>query len=154
MNAEAHSDLDLDLEENPFSAKRAAEPAPAATASPVAEAAERLKRAAGSNVRRLREAAEAGFETYRSSAVEGGQTAPAKPAPNWDELREKAKELHREGEAWARENPTAAVAIAAGAGLFLGLLLKRSPVNTYGCPVGAAPPRVSGRSWKRRALRR
>ena len=40
-------------------------------------------------------------------------------------MRDKLKELHREGEVWARQNPTAAVAIAAGAGFVLGLLLKR-----------------------------
>lgn len=118
MNADTHNDLDLDLDENPFSQSYTPEP------SPVADAAERLKHAAGANAQRLRSAAAAGFSAYREAAP-SKSTEASPSAPNLDELRAKAKELHREGEAWARQNPTAAVAIAAGAGLVLGLLLKR-----------------------------
>jgi ElaB/YqjD/DUF883 family membrane-anchored ribosome-binding protein len=121
MTAEAHADLDLDLEDqSPFTQARSAEGNQ--IPSPVVEAAERLKNAAGDNVRRLRNAAEAGIKSFRETDAEND--APLS-TPTMDELRDKAKALHREGEAWARENPTAAVAIAAGAGLVLGLLLRR-----------------------------
>jgi ElaB/YqjD/DUF883 family membrane-anchored ribosome-binding protein len=115
-----HAEHDLDLEETPFSRQSGG-----TVPSPVVEAAERLKQAAGENAKRLRSAAEAGFRTFKEAAPESTADSSAVAAPNWDELRAKAKELHREGEAWARENPTAAVAIAAGAGFVLGMLLKR-----------------------------
>ncbi len=117
MNAEQ------DIEPNPFTSSF--EETPPRT-SPAVEAAERLKRAAGDNVRRLRDAAEAGFRTFREATdPEAGQQGQEPASPAWDEVRGKLKELHREGEAWARENPTAAVLTAAGAGLVLGLLLRR-----------------------------
>ncbi len=124
MNAEH----DLDIDPNPFTAAFDEELPP--QNSPAVEAAERLKHAAGDKVRRLRDAAEAGFRTFRDTAsAPGDDTASAQtqspPNPAWDELRDKLKDLHVEGEAWARENPTAAVLTAAGAGLVLGLLLKR-----------------------------
>ena len=113
----------IDLESNPFSNPFEDDSAAASSAS---AAAERLKSAAGDNIRRLRDAAEAGFRTFRDSADEAPAAATAKPgAPNWEEIRGKLKDLQREGEAWARENPTGAVAIAAGAGFILGMLLKR-----------------------------
>lgn len=115
---------DLDIEPNPFTAAFDEEPP---QSSPTIEAAERLKHAAGDKVRRLRDAAEAGFRTFRDTAAAPTADAETQAAPNptWDELRGKLKELHVEGEAWARENPTAAMLTAAGAGLVLGLLLKR-----------------------------
>ncbi len=91
------------------------------------EAAERLKQAAGNNVKRLQRAAEAGFKSFHSStddsepdnkALNDGENA------TWEDLQEKIKELHRESEEWARKNPTAALLTAAGAGFILGLLLK------------------------------
>ena len=115
-----HAEHDLDLDDTPFSRQ-----ATGTIPSPVAEAAERLKQAAGENAKRLRTAAEAGFRTFKETAPESAAEPTAVAAPNWDELRAKMKELHREGEVWARENPTAAVAIAAGAGFVLGMLLKR-----------------------------
>ena len=91
------------------------------------EAAERLKQAAGNNVKRLQRAAEAGFKSFHSSA---GEPEPCDAAlddsesATWEDLQEKFKELHRESEEWARKNPTAALLTAAGAGFILGLLLK------------------------------
>jgi ElaB/YqjD/DUF883 family membrane-anchored ribosome-binding protein len=116
---------DLDIEPNPFTADFD-EDSP--QASPTVEAAERLKQAAGDNVRRLRDAAEAGFRTFRNATAPEANQAPASTPsenPAWEDLRGKLKDLHTEGEAWARENPTAAILTAAGAGLVLGLLLKR-----------------------------
>lgn len=113
MNAQPES------EHNPFASPF--EEAQPTDPSPAVEAAERLKQAAGSNIRKLREAAEAGIRTFRDASVETAEPT----GQNWDELRSKLKDLHQEGEAWARENPTAAVLAAAGAGFVLGLLLKR-----------------------------
>ncbi len=109
-------------EHNPFASPF--EEVPPTDPSPAVEAAERLKQAAGSNIRKLREAAEAGIRTFRDASVEPAEPAES-AAQNWDEVRNKLKDLHQEGEAWARENPTAAMLAAAGAGFVLGLLLKR-----------------------------
>ncbi|MFP6874539.1 MAG: DUF883 C-terminal domain-containing protein [Verrucomicrobiales bacterium] len=118
MNAEQN----IETSENPFP-----DPfeKPQEKPSQTLEAAERLKQAAGNNVRRLRQAAEAGFKTFQSSAGES-DNSPSENTENatWDELQNKFKELHREGEEWARKNPTAAILTAAGAGFILGLLLK------------------------------
>ena len=75
-------------------------------------------------------AAEAGLRTLGGVGGAGGQDASsaeqaAPPLENWDELRDKLKELHKEAEAWARENPTPAMLAAVGAGFVIGLLLKR-----------------------------
>ena len=91
------------------------------------EAAERLKQAAGNNVKRLQRAAEAGFKSFQSSAGETHADNPSMEnsgSASWEDLQEKFKEFHREGEEWARKNPTAALLTAAGAGFILGLLLK------------------------------
>ena len=98
----AHATSDLDLDANPFAQPDGSDPNP--IPSPVVEAAERLKRAAGSNARRLREAATAGINTFRESTTEDSGEA-AVPAPTWDELKDKAKALHKEGEAWGAREP-------------------------------------------------
>ena len=110
--------------DNPFSSPfEERQPNPSQTL----EAAERLKQAAGNNVKRLQRAAEAGFKSFHSSA---GESEAGNPAPadsenaTWEDLQEKFKTLHRESEEWARKNPTAALLTAAGAGFVLGLLLK------------------------------
>ena len=121
MNAQPEAEA----EPNPFTSPF--EEANPSTSSPAVEAAERLKEAAGSNIRKLRDAAEAGLRSFRDAgSAAAPPTADGNTAtPAMDELRVKMKELHREGEAWARENPTAAMLAAAGAGFVLGLLLKR-----------------------------
>ncbi|MCP4849510.1 MAG: hypothetical protein GY899_16350 [Verrucomicrobiaceae bacterium] len=91
------------------------------------EAAERLKQAAGNNVKRLQRAAEAGFKSFHSAADDGDSGLDAEndgENATWEELQTKFKEFHRESEEWARKNPTAALLTAAGAGFILGLLLK------------------------------
>ena len=98
---------------------------PQAIPSQTLEAAERLKQAAGKNVRRLQKAAEAGIKTFQSSTGEPGNSPPDNTeTATWEDLQSKFKELHREGEEWARENPTTAILTAAGAGFILGLLFK------------------------------
>lgn len=110
--------------ESPF-ADPFAEPQP--RPSQTLEAAERLKQAAGKNVKRLQQAAEAGFKSFQSSSEQADADNPSMEEgenASWEDLQEKLKELHREGEEWARKNPTAALLTAAGAGFILGLLLK------------------------------
>ena len=114
-------------EESPFHESPFPDPFEDKQPSQAMEAAERLKQAAGDNVRRLQRAAEAGFRSFQSSGEQGEDDgAPENGSGNasWEDIQEKLKDLHREGEEWARKNPTAALLTAAGAGFILGLLLK------------------------------
>jgi len=118
MNAEQNIKASENPFPNPFE-----EPQP--IPSQTLEAAERLKQAAGKNVRKLQQAAEAGIKTFQSSTGEPGNGhADNTENATWEDLQNKFKELHREGEEWARENPTTAILTAAGAGFILGLLLR------------------------------
>ena len=118
MNAEQN----IKASENPFP-DPFEEPHP--MPSQTLEAAERLKQAAGKNVRKLQQAAEAGIKTFQSSTGEPGNNTPDNTEnATWEDLQNKFKELHREGEEWTRKNPTTAILTAAGAGFILGLLLR------------------------------
>ena len=118
MNAEQNIQTSENAFPDPF---EESQPGPSQTL----EAAERLKQAASHNVRRLQKAAEAGFKTFQSSTGEPDNSPPDNTEnATWEDLQNKFKELHREGEEWARENPTTAILTAAGAGFILGLLLK------------------------------
>lgn len=93
-------------------------PAPA----PTADACDRLnaaRRFAGEQYEKIRTAAEAQMENVKTY-TEG---ARKQLNQGWDVTCDKAKELHRAGEAYVKENPTGTVLGALGVGVILGLLL-------------------------------
>lgn len=98
------------------------EVAPAPAPAPTADAVERLNAA--------REFASEQYDkVVRAAAAHMDQvnkyTEDARKQINegWDVTCDKAKELHKAGEAYVKENPTGAVLGALGAGVILGLLL-------------------------------
>ena len=92
------------------------EPAPTADACDRLEAARRF---AGEQYDKVRAIAGEQLEHVRT------YTAGARKQINegWDATCSKAKDLHKAGEAYVKENPTGTVLGALGVGVILGLLL-------------------------------
>jgi len=107
------------------------EPAPS-----VAQAANDLRMAAGEKARTLVHSAEERAAALKDRAVESAhhlrETAAEKAhqfkesaTDQWQDTRVKAKELHLTAEDYIRQNPTKCVLGALGAGLLLGLIVRR-----------------------------
>lgn len=88
-------------------------------------AADDLKTAAAGKIEDLREAAEQKtaelHKAAREKAKEAGRTAEAA----WSSTTSKGKDWLTKAETYVRENPTQAVLIALGVGVFLGMCLRK-----------------------------
>lgn len=97
-------------------------PAPAPAPAPAADAAARLNAArefAGEQYEKVVRAAAEQMEQVNKYTEE----ARKQINEGWDVTCDRAKELHKAGEAYVKENPTGAVLGALGVGVILGLLL-------------------------------
>lgn len=97
-------------------------PAPTPAAAPTADAADRLNAArefAGEQYKKVVDAASAQMKRVSEYSEE----ARRQIAEGWDVTCDKAKELHKAGEEFVKENPTGAVLGALGIGVILGLLM-------------------------------
>lgn len=93
-------------------------PAPA----PTADACDRLTAArkyACEQYEKLRAVAAEQMSSVRSYT----EQARRQVNERWDETCDKAKELHKAGEAYVKENPTGTVLGALGVGILIGMLL-------------------------------
>ncbi len=93
-------------------------PAPA----PTADACDRLAAArkyACEQYEKLRAVAAEQMSSVRSYT----EQARRQVNERWDETCDKAKELHKAGEAYVKENPTGTVLGALGVGILIGMLL-------------------------------
>lgn len=88
-------------------------------------AAEDLRSAAALRARQLREAAGHGANLFRDHAGREADQLRQNAEEQWEVAKQKAKDLQVELEHYVRENPTKSVLIVFGAGLFLGMLLRR-----------------------------
>lgn len=96
--------------------------APVPSPSPSVDSQNRLSAArdfACAQYEKLRRAAVSQLESVRNYT----QDARRQLNEGWDVTRAKAKDLHKAGEDYVRENPTSSVLYALGAGILLGLLL-------------------------------
>ena len=107
-----------------------------AQAPSVAKAANDLRVAAGERAREFVHTAEDKAAAFKDRAVESAQylretatdkAQAFKSAANeqWQETQIRAKELHVTAEDYIRENPTKCVLGALGAGLLIGLIVRR-----------------------------
>ena len=109
--------------------KETAAPAPA----PSVDACDRLSAArkyACEQYEKLRRAASAQMEQVRgyadqarSQINEGWDKARVQVNEGWDKTCDAAKEYHKAGEAYVKENPTGSILGALGVGVLVGLLL-------------------------------
>lgn len=96
-------------------------PAPAPAPAPTFDAAERLNAArefAGEQYEKVIRAAAEHMESVNKYTEE----ARKQINEGWDVTCDKAKELHKAGEAYVKENPTGTILGALGVGFVLGLL--------------------------------
>ena len=84
-------------------------------------AANDLKGAASTKIENIRQAAGQKADELRGAAQ--GKAKELRGAV--ENAKSQAKSWQAEGEAYVRENPTKAVLVALGAGILLGLLLRR-----------------------------
>ena len=91
---------------------------------------EKVRRVASEQMNHVREYAEQaraqlneGWDKARVQMNEGWDKARVQMNEGWDKTREAAKEYHKAGEAYVKENPTGSVLGALGVGVLLGLLL-------------------------------
>lgn len=91
---------------------------------------EKVRRVASEQMNHVREYAEQaraqlndGWDKARVQMNEGWDKARVQMNEGWDKTREAAKEYHKVGEAYVKENPTGSVLGALGVGVLLGLLL-------------------------------
>lgn len=61
----------------------------------------------------------------RKVAIEKADIVRSRAAEGWTDTCGKAKDIHKAGEEYVRANPTQSVLYALGAGILLGLLLRR-----------------------------
>lgn len=95
---------------------------PVPSPSPSQDSQDRLRAArdfACEQYEKLRRAASCQMENVRQYT----QDARRQLNEGWDVTRAKAKDLHKAGEDYVKENPTSSVLYALGAGLLLGLIL-------------------------------
>lgn len=96
--------------------------APLPSPSPTPDSQNRLSAArdfACQQYEKLRRATVSQMESVRQYT----QDARRQINQGWDATREKAKDLHKAGEDYVKENPTGSVLCALGVGLLLGLLI-------------------------------
>ncbi len=87
--------------------------------------AQQIKRVAEDRAHHLREVAGEQAETLKSAAGEQATHLKNAAQHSWDDARSKADDLRVELEKYVRENPTKAILTTFGAGVLLGLLLRR-----------------------------
>lgn len=80
---------------------------------------EKLRRAAAEQMEQVRGYA----DQARAQINEGWGKARVQVNEGWDKTCETAKEYHKAGEAYVKENPTGSVLGALGIGVLIGLLL-------------------------------
>jgi ElaB/YqjD/DUF883 family membrane-anchored ribosome-binding protein len=90
-----------------------------------AQKAAQLRDFAGDKASELKSVATERIGAIREGAGETAGHLRGAASDQWEETRKKARELHVTMEDYVRENPTKAVLAAAGAGFFLGLLIRR-----------------------------
>lgn len=117
-----------------------AAPAPAPTADAcdrlnaarkyASEQYEKIRRAAAEQMEQVREYAgqaraqlNEGWDKARVQVNEGWDKARVQMNEGWDKTCSAAKEYHKVGEAYVKENPTGSVLGALGVGVLIGLLL-------------------------------
>ena len=96
--------------------------APLPSPTPSADSQNRLSAArefACQQYEKLRRAAASQMESVRQYT----QDARRQLNEGWDATRAKAKDLHKAGEEYVKENPTSSVLYAVGVGLLLGILI-------------------------------
>jgi len=113
------------------------EPEAGFTPSPsISKAAHDLRSAAGDKARELVQTAESKASQLKERAVESAQqfreTAAQRACAlktsateQWEDTRERAKELHVTAEDYIRQNPTKCVLSALGLGFLVGLIVRR-----------------------------
>ena len=80
---------------------------------------EKIRRAASEQMEHVREYA----DHARAQINEGWDKARVQVNEGWDVTCSKAKELHKAGEEYVKENPTGSMLGALGVGVLIGLLL-------------------------------
>ncbi len=102
---------------------------PSRVATTTEEKANALKEAASQKAAQIRDFAGEKAQSLKAAATDkiGAKASHLKGAASeqWQDSREKARELHESLEIYVRENPTKAVVSAVGVGFVLGLLLRR-----------------------------
>jgi ElaB/YqjD/DUF883 family membrane-anchored ribosome-binding protein len=89
-------------------------------------AAEKLGTAAAGKIEDLRETAGQKAAELHQAAVEKAKEASSAVEGAWSSTASKGKDWLAQAENYVRENPTQAVLIALGAGVFLGMCLRKS----------------------------
>lgn len=91
---------------------------------------EKIRRAASEQMEHVREYADQaraqineGWDKARVQVNEGWDKARVQMNEGWDKTCSAAKEYHKAGEAYVKENPTGSVLGALGIGVLVGLLL-------------------------------
>ncbi|MEN8774166.1 MAG: DUF883 C-terminal domain-containing protein [Akkermansiaceae bacterium] len=87
--------------------------------------AAQLRDFAGGKASDLKSVASEKIGVIREGAGETASHLRGAATDQWEDTREKARELHVTMEDYVRENPTKAVLAAAGAGFVIGLLIRR-----------------------------
>ncbi len=88
------------------------------------ETAQALKATATEKAEHYKAVATEKAEHYKAIATEKAQSAKQSAQHQWDDTREKAKEIHVTAEDYIRQNPTKAVLGALGVGFLIGLIAK------------------------------
>ncbi|NNC89660.1 MAG: DUF883 family protein [Akkermansiaceae bacterium] len=89
------------------------------------ERARQLKESAVEKTQQFRDAAGERAQHLKEVAGEKAQHLKEVAGEQWEGTRVKAREVHSDAEDYIRQHPTKAVLIAAGAGLLLGLIVRR-----------------------------
>lgn len=91
---------------------------------------EKIRRAASEQMEHVREYADQaraqineGWDKARVQVNEGWDKARVQMNEGWDKTCSAAKEYHKAGEAYVKENPTGSILGALGIGVLIGLLL-------------------------------
>lgn len=94
-------------------------------ASSAEERAQQLKEAAAKKAQQFRDYAGEKAEQVKDVAGDKAQHVKDAASVQWDDTRQRARELHTELEEYVRQHPTKSVLTAAGIGLVMGLILRR-----------------------------
>ena len=101
-----------------------ADPFAAAKASAM-KAAEELRSAAAAKAQEFRNVAEQRAQQIKHSAEEAGHHFREYADKAWEETRHRTQDFTGEAEKFAREKPLQALLMAFGAGVLVGVILKR-----------------------------